>query len=116
MLCIPLKEQTLLSRRVQHIEQSFVAKLREEGSSIFHFCMLHGTRQHFGLRGAFPLPEERLDDEIQNVLGRHETQKPPQETGGLQWMVEYFVEKQLLQPLLPDSVDHFTRQAGGVDF
>ncbi len=94
MLGVPLKAYTFLPRRFQHLKQPFVAQLGQLRGSVFHFGVLDSTRQHFSLCRAFLLTEERLEDEIQDVLDGHETQKPAQEAVGLQGMVEYFVEKQ----------------------
>ena len=52
MLGVPLKADTFLPRRFQHIKQPFVAQLRELGCSVFHFGVLDRPRQHFRLRRA----------------------------------------------------------------
>ena len=88
MLGVPLKAHTFLPRRFQHLKQPFVAQLRELRGSVFHFGVLDSPRQHFRLRRAFLLTQKRLDDEIQDVSDGHEPQKPPQQTEGLQGMVE----------------------------
>jgi hypothetical protein len=95
MLGVPLKADTFLPRRFQHVKQPFVAQLRQLRGCVFHFGVLDSPRQHFCLRRAFLLTEKRLEDEIQDVFDGHEPQKPPQQTRGLQGMVEYFVEQQM---------------------
>ena len=50
--------------------------------------MFHRARQYLGLRRAFFLTQEWLDDEIDDVTRRHEAQKTPQQPIGLQRIVE----------------------------
>ena len=95
MLGVPLKAYTFLPSRFQHLKQPFVAQLGQLRGSVFHFGVFDSPRQHFSLRRAFLLTQKRLEDEIQDVFDGHEPQKPPQQTRGLQGMVEYFVEQQI---------------------
>ncbi len=77
--------------------------------------MFDGAGQHFSLRGAFLLAQERLDDEVGHIPRRHEAEKPPQQPERLDGIVQELVEEQPLEPLTADLIDHFSGQAGRID-
>src|SRR5688500_19366202 len=77
--------------------------------------MLDGARQHFRLRRALSLSEERLHDQVEDVARRHEAQEAPEETIRLHRVVRHFVEEEAAETRVPLGVDHLARQARGID-
>ncbi len=77
--------------------------------------MFDRARQHFRLRDAFSLAQERLDNEIDHVAHRQAAKKAPQQPEGLHRVMQQLVHEQPTQPCAADVVDDFAGQAGCID-
>src|SRR5450830_468835 len=77
--------------------------------------MLDRPRERLGLRGTFPLAQERLDDQVAYIPERHEAEKPSQQPERLEGIVEELIDEQSLEPLTANLIDHLARQAGWID-
>ena len=85
------------------------------GGGALRVGVLHGARDHLGVRGAGLLAEKRLHDEVEDVPQRHESHEAPQQPEGLERIAGELVDDELPHLLRSDAVDLFARQAAGID-